>query len=460
MIRSVSLRATTLATLVLAACSSSTTRGGPCAPDRIPAGLGCEFFATVTANPVGGEHAFGVALVNPGPAAADVAIVGGALGAALELTLAPGSSEYRTLPWVDALKGCTTVGVPCDAIAGSSVVAAAGAYRITSTLPIAVYQLNPVPEAVESGTADVSALPGAHALGWGHVVASWEGQGAGTRPGLVAVTATEDGTTVGITPAAAIVAGDLPALAAGVRTTTALNRGDVLELLAPEGDLTGTLVDATRPVQVIGGHACAQVPTGWFYCDHLEDVMPPLTALGTTYVLVPPAPPSLQGAKPIVVRIAGTEDGTTLSYSVAVAGAPGTLAAGQFAEFALSQPVRINASRPVLVAQYLEGAEAGGGGGDPSLVVAPPVSRWRTSYAIEVPTMPLGAHADVIAPAAATVRLGDAPLQLVPLGGTSYGVAGVALGGFHRLESDLPFTVSVYGYGYGTSFWYVPAFAP
>ena len=56
--------------------------------------------------------------------------------------------------------------------------------------------------AVESGTADASALPGAHALGQRYVVASWEGQGAGTRPGLVAVTAVEDGTTVGITPAA------------------------------------------------------------------------------------------------------------------------------------------------------------------------------------------------------------------------------------------------------------------
>lgn len=459
MIRS-TVGAATLAALVLAACSSSSTSSGPCAPDRIPAGLGCAFYATVTSNDVGGEHAFGVALVNPGATAADVTIEGGALGAALQLTLAPASSEYRTLPWVAALKGCTTVGVPCDAIAGSSVVAAAGAYRITSTLPIAVVQLNPVPDGVESATADASALPGAHALGQRYVVASWEGQGAGTRPGLVAVTAVEDGTTVGITPAAAILAGDLPALAAGVRTTVTLNRGDVLELLAPQGDLTGTLVDASRPVQVIGGHACAQVPTGWFYCDHLEDVMPPVTALGTSYVLVPPAPPSLQGTKPIVVRIAGTEDGTTLTYSAAVAGAPGTLGAGQFAEFALSQPLQINASRPVLVAEYLEGAEAGGGGGDPSLVVASPVSRWRTSYAIEVPTMPLGTHADVVAPAAATVRLGDFALQLVPIGGTTFGVAGVGLGGLHRLEGDVPFTVSVYGYGYGTSFWYVPAFAP
>lgn len=462
MIRGTTVRAATLAALLLSAgCSGGgkTTTGDPCAWDALPNGLGCEFFPTVTANAVDGDFPFGVALVNPGTASTSVRIEGGALGAALEVVVPARSSLSRTLPWVSALKACTATGAACTAATGTSILVRGGAYHVTSTQPIAAYQFSPMPGSVDPGSGDATALKPLHKIGTNVVAAAWPAQAVGPDiyPGFVAITGIEDVTTVRIVAPTAVQAGDLPALEAGVETTVTLNRGDVLELLAFEGDLTGTYVDANAPVQVLGGHFCASVPAGVPYCDHLEEVMPSVSGTGWEYVLAPPVAAATPFAKPVIVRLVGQFDGTALTYSRAAGGAPATLDAFQFAEFELDAPLRFEATDPVLVAQYMEGYSAGGG--DPSLVVAPAVSRWRTSYAIEVPGSG-GGYADVIAPLGASVSLdGGTALQLEPISGTTYGLVRIGLAGTHQLAGTDPFSVSVYGYLGASSYWYVPSYA-
>src|SRR5690606_26670114 len=87
-------------------------------------------------------------------------------------------------------------------------------------------------------------------------------------PGIYAVIAKEDDTEVSLIPSAttAVVTTFTGINADGSGTVT-LDQGDVLHVAAPAtggspdpNDPTGTRVQASKPVQVIGGHACTDVP--------------------------------------------------------------------------------------------------------------------------------------------------------------------------------------------------------
>src|SRR5699024_3059198 len=56
---------------------------------------------------------------------------------------------------------------------------------------------------------------------------------------------------------------------------------------APVEDLTGTLVEASAPVSVFGGHSCVYVPFTSPACDHLEDQLFPLETWGQRFILAP-----------------------------------------------------------------------------------------------------------------------------------------------------------------------------
>jgi len=49
-------------------------------------------------------------------------------------------------------------------------------------------------------------------------------------------------------------------------------------------ELTGSVITANKPVGFMAGQVCMNVPTGTSYCDHGEQMVPPVRALGSRYV--------------------------------------------------------------------------------------------------------------------------------------------------------------------------------
>src|SRR5690606_33875010 len=99
------------------------------------------FWPTVTANQVWSIFDFAIAVVNGGSAAANVSVELGS-SAVATATVPAGQVQMFHLPWVPELKGpdsdnCGSV-VPFP----SSVKKASGAYRVSSSVPVAVYQFN------------------------------------------------------------------------------------------------------------------------------------------------------------------------------------------------------------------------------------------------------------------------------------------------------------------------------
>ncbi len=429
--------------------------------------IGCEYYPTVTAQLVSSAFSYGVVIANTSDAQANVTIDEGSLAAPITLTVAPGSVVVQDLPWVPELKLCNNSGPwGCsESPAFNTAVVPRGAYHLRSDQPLTVYQFSPFDYTDGGGTFtytnDASLLLPVNALTGNYFAAAWSYWSNYNYPGLMAVTATADDTMVTIT-ARATASGN-PTFPAGVPTTVQLNRGDVVQLLNLSGDLTGSEVRADKPVQLIGGHYCSNVPLDIVACDHLEESMFPIEALSTDYLVTSAAVPSLPGGKEQVIRIVATEANTSLTYDPPVPGAATTLAnAGDFTEIARYTPdFLVSADKKILVSHFMEGQDAGGNTGDPAQTLAVPVDQYRTDYLFHAPTNYEVNFVNITAPLGTTVMLdGTEVSSFTPIGNTGFGVAKVQMGngqagdGNHSASASEAFGINVYGYGQYTSYYY------
>lgn len=459
-------------------CNAQTGRcEGPCSAQAIGKSyIGCEYYPTVTANLVGTQFHFAVAVANTTSSSAVVTVTQGAISLATA-TVAAGSVQVIQLPWQPTLKGpasTNSVAFP------SSVAVPDGAYRLRSTQPVVVYQFSPleyttggdcgVVTSACSYSNDASLLLPTNAWTGTYRVAARHHFYASS--GFYAVTASHDDTTVTVTaaPGGGGVKLGIPGIAADGNGQVKLDAGDVIEVVTSGNDssasnpddVTGTLVAADKPVQVIGGHQCTFVPATTGFCDHLEESMFPYESLANDYLVAAPLIPT-GGATPKVevVRIVATQPGTTLTYDPPQPGAPASInAAGAWAEIVgTTKSFAVHANQPILVVQYMEGQKAGGNTGDPSMALAVATSQFRKSYLFHAPTTYESSYVNIIAPTGATVSLDGAAVSgFTPIGGTGYAVARKSLSnagnGNHSAASTEGFGISVYGYGQYTSYWY------
>lgn len=446
---------------------------GPCADRALGKSyIGCEYYATVTSQLVNPSFQFAVAISNTTTSIATVTIEGGSLAAPITAMVNPNEVATRYLPWVPLLKTCNTQGFQeCGPPEQYGALAAKGGYRIRSTQPVTVYQFSPLDYAGAGGTFsysnDASLLLPTNAWGAEFVVASWQAWNpgfAGIMPGLLSITAGEDGTAVTVTTKAATTGGNgAPSFVAGMPQMVTLNRGDVLQLLTQNGDLTGSRVTASKPVQVIGGHHCTQVPIGSPACDHIEESAFPTETLADRYLVTPPQLGA--SARVQMIRLVATAPNTTVTLDPAAVGGPYTLAnPGDFVELAQkNQDFEVKANAKLLVAQYMvsQDAPGGNGSGDPGMALAVPVAQYRTSYQFHAPTNYTANYVNITAPTGAEVMLDGTLVPVTaytPIGASGHGVARVGLAntatGTHTASSSMAFGISVYGYGSYTSYWY------
>ncbi len=454
-------------------CGPSGVCEGACSPNALgETYFGCDYWPTVTGNMVSQVYNFAVAVSNTTGIAATVQLDGGALTQPDIFQVPPNSTVVRRLPWVTGLKLCSgQTWQDCRTLHPNSARVDNGAYHLRSTAPVTVYQFNPLdytlPNAPENSyTNDASLLFPTNAWRQDYYATTWR-ETAQLSPTLMAVTAYQDNTRVTITSKAPTIAeGGAPAFSVNVPQDVMLNSGDVIELgsIALGADLTGSRITSDKPVQVIAGHYCANVPDGFGFCDHLEESMFPVDALSNRYIINAPAVTTIPTGKENMVRIVATQPGTTLSYDPPQVGAPSSIGeAGAFVEIPRqAASYMITANHKVLVAQIMEGSTVAGNTGDPAMALAVPVEQYRDNYLFHAPTNYETNYIDITAPVGATVMLDGAPItNFTPIGNTGYALARVVpLGpgplsdGNHAITGSAAFGISVYGYGMDTSYWY------
>lgn len=439
-------------------CSGGLCQGA-CAVSSLGSSyLGCEYYPTITNNSALSTTAgdFAVTVANSGGMTANVTVTMADVTVATD-TVAPGDVAVIVLPWT-ALRTATMTTLAVD-----------GAYRLRTDQPVTVYQYNPINYAKGTSytyTNDASLLLPTNTWTGNYVVIArnaWS-----SYPGIYAVVAKEDNTEVTLIPSATTnVVTTIAGINADGSGTVTLDQGDVLQVTAPvtggspdPNDPTGTRVQATKPVQVIGGHACTDIPYNITYCDHIEEAMMPLETLGSSYLVTPPLIDA-STTKARMVRVVATEPNTTITYEPPQAGAPTTLTnAGDYFEIAESvESFVIEADRRIIVAEYMLGQSHSGNTGDPAMVLAVPIEQYRTHYLFHAPTNYEANYVNITAPSGAIVTLDDAPLTAgTPIGTSGFSVIRVPLdntgNGNHTIDATDRVGISVYGYGQYTSYWY------
>ncbi len=467
--------------------------------------IGCDYWPTVTLNPVWPMFDFAVAVSNPQTSAVTVTVTGGALSQTVTVSVAAGQVQAIKLPWVPALKGPTfdqdtVVGDP-----GPSRIVAGGAYHLVTSAPVSVYQFSALEYEIDAGTTtpDGGACPGEGDGGAGphcfsysndaslllpsnvatgdYGVLAWPSFGA--TPGFMAVVATAKNTHVTVNPAGRVQgvpdAGPAYLSRGDSHVYTLANAGDVLEMFSDTGDIrnpvysqdiSGSIIQADQPVLTYGGHGCTFIPQNKKACDHLESSMFPIEALGQQYIVTMPHTPHGEGEW---IRIMAFYPNTKIAFDPPVDGTAGViLTTGQVLDLPnITKPFAVAANGRIAISHYQLGEfdtvadDAGVPSpdlGDPSQCPAIPIAQYRSTYNFLAPTSYAQNWIDVVAPLASGVSI---VLDGIPIpasdfhqvGGQPFAVAHEQLPGTkdgHSISGNAAFGLYVYGYGSRTSYMY------
>ncbi len=237
--------------------------------------------------------------------------------------------------------------------AGSNSTAIGDSFRIESDVPVVAYQINPFGGGSTAVTGASLLLP-TSAWDTNYIaVNAYQQDISGPSMNIVAA---QDNTSVTMLPVAAVQGGGgLPAGAANQPMTFTLNAGQNAQF-TQSAELTGSVIQSDKPIGFMAGHPCMRTPFGVAYCDHGEQMVPPVQALGHRYVGVMYRPRS---GEPAIYRIIGAVDGTTLSYSNNVGG-PATLQQGGIQEFITGEPFVVESQdedHPFLLFTYMSGSQ-------------------------------------------------------------------------------------------------------
>ncbi len=411
--------------------------------------IGCDYYPVVTQQLdfYVGANPYAVAVANTSNQMAAITVTRGGNNVAVD-NVAPGSVKVIKLPWVDALAKGT----------GPTALVVDGAYRLRSTQPVTVYQYNPLNADV---TNDASLMLPVNTWTGNYLVAAW--QHWAPYPGFYSVTASQDNTSVTLKAPK----GGVPTQGGGGvdgqgNGVVLMNEGDVLQVMTGNGgDLTGSIIAADKPVQVLGGHDCTQVPIGTQACDHLEESMFPIETLAKEYIIVPPVQVPNDGLeKAINVRIVASEANTTLVFNPDQPVNKVLANAGDWVEITkTTAKFVVTADKKILVAQYMVGQGANFGTSDPAMVIAVPSEQFRTSYLFYAQTGWNANYVDIIAPAGSATQVDGAPVNnFVAIGNSNFTIAHVKLSnagdGTHKVTSDKKVGISVYGVVNYGSYWY------
>ncbi|MBR1516198.1 MAG: PKD domain-containing protein [Paludibacteraceae bacterium] len=381
--------------------------------------------------------------------------------AGLQLKLIASSREATTVTVTNPQTGWSkSFTVAANTIAECAIPAAQGyltatektekkGLRITSTAPISLYASN-----YADATNDATGILPLTALGGYYIIQTYEST---QYPKEFAVVATEDNTSIVITPHARTLSGKNK----NIPFTIHLNKGEAYQVGSSDetSDLSGTSVQASRPVAVFAGHRCANVAAADDWCDHIVEQQMPTSLWGKRFAVT-----KAIGQYTNRVQITAQYDNTSVSVNGTLLT---TLRALQTYEFRLEKEdlsCFVETSEPAACYLYTEGGRRNNKVGDPSSVHISPIEQFINEITFATLKTPRSVHnyVNIVTPTATADRttLDGSPIQrtFTPLDGNpnlSYVRMEVPHGTHTIANPDGGLTAYVYGLGDGESYAYM-----
>lgn len=322
------------------------------------------------------------------------------------------------------------------------------------------------------------------ALGTNYIVLTYNSDGAvsagqisaSSTPSQFVIIATENNTEIEITPSVPTYVNK------SNKQTKILQKGEAYLVQADitqvnsRADLTGTVVKSTKPIVLIAGHQRTRIPIGTNVQsrDCLLEMLPSVNAWGRNAIVIPFAqhPSITSNSQRDLFRILAGADNTQISIDGQFYG---TLNQGKYFELELTNPWYIEASGPILVAQYKKSAQVSAGDNsqsDPLMMITPPIEQYGMFYRIaSIQSYErdfIGALGPVYRNHYINVIVLDIDVGKVKIDGNvidatsfkkvpnsqySYATLQVQQG-THELMAPSGFGLSVYGYGFANSYGY------
>ncbi|HEY1815628.1 MAG TPA: IgGFc-binding protein [Kofleriaceae bacterium] len=351
------------------------------------------------------------------------------------------------------------------------------AFHITTSAPAVAYDIYPYGGGASAITSATLLLPtSVWDVNYVAVDAFSQSQIAG-QP-FIELVGAMPGTTVTITPTAAIMGGTgVAASGAGMPAQYTLSQGQVLQF-TQDAELTGSVISSNEPIGVWGGASCMNIAVDVAACDAAHQEIPPVKSLGDHYAAVRYRNRFPNMEETVPWRIVGAVDGTTLTYAPSMpAGAPTTLMQGQVAQFEAPGPFTVESqgsANPFYMSAHMTGcdtfANSGDCRGDPEFVNIIPPEQYLSQYTFFTdPTYPEtdlvltrervnGAFADVTLDCVGTVTgwmpidaADDMEYTRVDLVTGNFMSVGNCNNGLHVATSSQPFGLVVWGWGSAAS---------
>jgi len=242
-------------------------------------------------------------------------------------------------------------------------------------------------------------------IGWGtdYVVAGYEGLFEGTYdyPSEFTIAANTDNTVVQVTPSCNLRGIGDPTVAVypvGQTFQVRLDRGQSVQYMSTQAqdvegyDVTGTILHSNNPIGVIGGAMCTNIPINFQYCDHVEDMIPPIRTWAETYYGTYFAQPSGQpGHDWAQYLFISSKAGQIIhGHNKQVGDFQATTIQGQYAvdweEYEKAQKFWSDA--PFLMVEYINSSsypDQVNGDGDPAEVVVNPREQYTKTVVFQTP---------------------------------------------------------------------------
>ena len=168
-------------------------------------------------------------------------------------------------------------------------------------------------------------------------------------------------------------------VAAGTTHNVTLNSFQTLGFFTAL-DLTGTKIISDKPVTVITGHQCAQIPSTTGFCEPLYIHLPPTFNWGQSFLLAPFGGRTADQYYKVVTSV----DSTMIHYRCDIYSNDSvsleipTAGSGHLLSLSSDSYCYLNASSPVFLVQMSPGKDEDGLG-DPALAIVPPTSGYVKS---------------------------------------------------------------------------------
>ena len=405
--------------------------------------VGCEYWAVdldnanINATKNAAAQQYAIVVSNPQPdLPADIVIEqdDGAPGDAENPTLAAVASVPPGNLRVFKLGPREVDGSPpgeFDTGAGTALTRAG--FRIRSSVPVVAFQFNPL-DNVNVFSNDASLLKPVEAvtyspgrvepqylvIGWPQTIANTDDPETNFNPAdpidlraFMTVVGTRPDTQVRVTSSTRVIPGDgIAETPPGGTLSFTLQPFDVLNLETGgfNADFTGSLVEADQPVLVFSGGEASDAPyfdkiSNRFCCaDHLEEQIDPMRTAGTRFFAahapnrsraVSEAGAPLIGVveEPEFFRVMAVGDEGPIRITTSLPAPDGELTLpgrGAYLDLIAYRDFMLEADGPVMLAsvqasQDAAGVKRGLPGGDPSLIVIPPIEQFRSDYVFLTP---------------------------------------------------------------------------